>query len=195
MFRLKNSPGNLPLQHDQLFTLEWELKGYKWLLIRYHNGQKKKWYRSTERPYRFKRWFFGKQQGSFSNLANLFSPKIEAYLFPWYLSWPKKITIPLQVSRLSAEQFSIQTTDIYNTPSAPATSTTAPQIVPVSMPITPTALNISPTIPSPGIKKEVHALVPQCDYPISEWIRQGIITESNFDPNTIIRLTNPSNHV
>lgn len=103
IFRFINQPNNLPFQHNSLFKIEWQVADCKWLLIRYYNNEKKRWYKRTERSYRFRRWFLGKPSGTFSNLVNFHSPKIEFYIFSWYIAWPTKITIPIKVSRLSVK--------------------------------------------------------------------------------------------
>jgi hypothetical protein len=108
VFQFKNHPIGLPFQHNGLFTLEWESVKCKWLLIHYVNNEKKRWYKRTERPYRFRRWFFRKASGTFSNLANYKSPQIDVYIFAWYIAWPRKITIPIHVNRLLVESFQVK---------------------------------------------------------------------------------------
>jgi hypothetical protein len=108
MFQFKNQPANLSFLHDKLFTLEWELPLFKWVLIYYVNGQKKVWYKKTERPYRFKRWFRRKPTDSFSNLANFKCPYITIYLFKHWISWPKKVVIPMKVNHLTIDDLPLQ---------------------------------------------------------------------------------------
>jgi len=94
--------------HDKLFVLNWNLDA-KWVLVHFRNGQKKRWWKRTERPYRFKRWFVKSAVDSFSNLANYQSPFVTLYVFHSYFPWPQKIRIPMQVHRFQTKYMPVQT--------------------------------------------------------------------------------------
>ncbi len=95
---------NVQHWHDKGFTINWGYSDIKFVLVHFKNGQKKRWYKRTERPYRFKRWFFRKSEDSFSNIANYNSPEIPLYLFPMYISFPKKVFIPMNVKVLRVRE-------------------------------------------------------------------------------------------
>lgn len=195
MFRFINHPQGASFMHGKLFTLEWQLQGYKWLLIRYYNGQRKKWYRRTERPYRFKTWFFGKRAGSFSNIANYQSPKIEVFLFRWYLAWPKKLVIAMPVYRLATHSFSVSTKHISQPPTPSAPSTKTPLLSPLAPSVSTTPQSVTTTIPHPDIQINTSPSTPICHWPVSDWIRQGIINDNNQDFHSLQELTNTEKHV
>jgi hypothetical protein len=86
--------------HDKGFSLQWDYPEVKFVLVHFKNGQKKRWYKRTERAYRFKRWFLRKSKDSFSNIANYNSQFITLYLFSWYILFPKKVIVPMNVGAL-----------------------------------------------------------------------------------------------
>jgi hypothetical protein len=90
--------------HDKGFTLQWDYPEVKFVLVNFRNGQKKRWYKRTERSYRFKRWFLRKSKDSFSNIANYNSQFITLYLFSWYISFPKKVIVPMNVGALKVHE-------------------------------------------------------------------------------------------
>ena len=90
--------------HDKGFTLQWDYPEVKFVLVHFRNGQKKRWYKRTERAYRFKRWFLRKGNDSFSNIANYNAPFVTLYLFTWYISFPKKVIIPMNVGALKVHE-------------------------------------------------------------------------------------------
>lgn len=90
--------------HDKGFTLQWDYPEVKFVLVHFRNGQKKRWYKRTERAYRFKRWFLRKGKDSFSNIANYNAPFITLYLFSWYISFPQKVIIPMNVGALKVHE-------------------------------------------------------------------------------------------
>lgn len=194
MFRFKNHPDGLPFLHDQLFTLEWKSEEYKWLLLHYVNGQKKSWYRRTERQYRFRRWAIRKATGTYSNLSNFESPRIVVYLFRWYFAWPKKVVISLQVNRLSTEIPALHTA----TPVPEVFSLAAnyaveePEILIKQASFSPSTLDIS----APSINVHVEAIknTPAIDWPISNWMEKGLITEETLTYDRIEKLNNQPNH-
>jgi hypothetical protein len=93
-----------PHWHDKGFTLLWSGLNARWVLVHFKNGQSKRWYKRTERSYRFKRWFIRKGEDSFSNLANIHSPKVTLYVFRWIFSFPRKMVIPMQVNALRVRE-------------------------------------------------------------------------------------------
>jgi hypothetical protein len=86
--------------HDKSFQLLWSYKDCLFVVVHYKNSQKKSWYRSTERNYRFQRFFIKKNVDKFSNIANIASPKVVLYLFYWFILFPKKIIIPMNVKKV-----------------------------------------------------------------------------------------------
>ncbi|MFM2134912.1 MAG: hypothetical protein RL021_312 [Bacteroidota bacterium] len=192
MFQFKNHSDALPFYHDKLFTLTWDIKGYKWLAIRYVNSQRKRWYRRTERPYRFKRWFFRKAQGSFSNLANFDSPCIELYLFSWYLAWPRKLVIPMRVIRIEAMSPAI----LVNSPTV-----TLPPLQPVIRSCSAAIIipEVDCNLPAPRIdgfnlqvvSQELRASI-TCDWPVTDWLEKGMVDRNRLDYETLQTLNQTS---
>jgi hypothetical protein len=90
--------------HDKGFTLSWSGLNARWVLVHFVNGQRKPWYKRTERPYRFRRWFIRKGEDSFSNIANVNEPRLTLYVFSWYIAFPKKIVVPMQVNALRVRE-------------------------------------------------------------------------------------------
>ena len=90
--------------HDKGFTLSWSGLNVRWVLVHFVNGQRKPWYKRTERPYRFRRWFIRKGEDSFSNIANVNEPRLTLYFFSWYIAFPKKIVVPMQVHALRVRE-------------------------------------------------------------------------------------------
>jgi hypothetical protein len=90
--------------HDKGFTLSWSGLNARWVLVHFVNGQRKPWYKRTERPYRFRRWFIRKGEDSFSNISNVNDPKLTLYVFSWYITFPKKIVVPMQVHALRVRE-------------------------------------------------------------------------------------------
>ncbi len=92
---------NKPLHfHDKGFQLDWDFPEAKWVLVYYKNSQVKPWYKRVARSYRFNRWFKRKRKDSFSNLANFLYPQVILFVFPSWVSLPKKIIVPLKVTIL-----------------------------------------------------------------------------------------------
>ena len=89
---------------DKGFTLQWDYPEVKFVLVHFRNGQIKRWYKRTERAYRFKRWFLRKGKDSFSNIANFNAPYITLYLFSWYILFPKKVILPMNVGALKVHE-------------------------------------------------------------------------------------------
>lgn len=85
--------------HDKLFRVSWT-SAARWVLIYYKNGQKKPWYKSPGRGYRFQRWFLKKGVDDFKNLGNCNYTKVVFYFFPRLISLPVKKEIQFSVSYL-----------------------------------------------------------------------------------------------
>jgi hypothetical protein len=90
--------------HDKGFTLSWSGLNARWVLVHFVNGQRKPWYKRTERPYRFRRWFIRKGEDSLSNIANVNEPRLTLFVFSWYIAFPKKIIVPMQVNALRVHE-------------------------------------------------------------------------------------------
>jgi hypothetical protein len=90
--------------HDKGFTLSWSGLNARWVLVHFVNGQRKPWYKRTERPYRFRRWFIRKGEDSFSNIANVNEPRLTLYVFSWYIAFPKKIVVPMHVHAIKVRE-------------------------------------------------------------------------------------------
>lgn len=194
MLRFKNQPVNLPFLHDKLFTLEWELDDCKWLLIHYDNGQRRKWYRSTERSYRFKRWFVRKSKGQFSNLANIDSPRIVLYLFSWYISWPKKVVIPMQTNRLTLISTDVSLTPNLDFPLLHTIFVKRPTIQTKKVAIALKDMRISSHSNITLQPIPIYYSVPVCNWPISEWIDKGLVNDQNIDIALLNKLSKSTNH-
>lgn len=85
--------------HDKLFKVSWDSSA-RWVLIYYRNGQKKTWYKSPGRGYRFQRWFLKKGVDDFKNLGNFNYTKVICYFFPQLISLPVKKEIHFSVNYL-----------------------------------------------------------------------------------------------
>jgi hypothetical protein len=179
--------------HDKGFTLTWDFPDTKWVLLRFINGQKKPWYKFTERKYRFKRWFFLNNPGKFSNIANIESPRVVLYAFPWYISIPKKVVIPMNVQHLVLETMPLQMQDIplhVNNALPPETHsqirTRVPQLT-VSIPT-----SISP----PQIKMALPEIqmTEQFSFHCSDWLETGAINSQNINVLTLKTLIQNSHN-
>ena len=176
---------NKPFWHDKAFTLEWQLEDCKWVLIHYINGQKKRWYKRTERSYRFKRWFIKKNKDEFSNLANIHFPKVVVYIFPWYVSWPKKKVIQMVVKSLYIQENPMKVYTPKSTINSPSIDLISSQpnsqspVLNVRMPNVDHELNVD------VCDNNVAVLAPTCDWPISDWIEQGLVNDKNIEYNCL----------
>ena len=85
--------------HDKLFKVSWNSSA-RWVLIYYRNGQKKTWYKSPGRGYRFQRWFLKKGVDDFKNLGNFNYTKVIFFFFPRIISFPVKKEIHFSVNYL-----------------------------------------------------------------------------------------------
>ncbi|MFN5318362.1 MAG: hypothetical protein ACK5CY_05940 [Bacteroidia bacterium] len=91
--------------HDKAFTLSWDMPRVWAVLVYFKNGQQRYfWFKRTERPYRFKRWFLRKGKDQFKNIANINSPAITLYIFRGFRFWPQKITLPMRVDALRVRE-------------------------------------------------------------------------------------------
>jgi len=180
MFQFLRHSGKLPFLHDQRFTLQWDIPRCKWILIHYVNSQRKPWYKRTERPYRFRRWFFRGAKGTFSNLANIHEPRITVYVFRYFICLPRKVLIPLRVGRMDISENSLHTM--------------VPEVIAPSnkldiQPCNPPDLKLSPAM-SPlnmyaeradlHIQLSISNLQNECTWPVSQWIAQGVIHQDNL---------------
>lgn len=90
--------------HGKSFRFSWDIPDAWGVIIHYHNGERREWYRRTERSYRFQRWFFRGGQGVFRNIAHRDFPELTLYVFRGYSLVPKKIRIPMQVRTLNVNR-------------------------------------------------------------------------------------------
>ncbi len=92
------------LWHGKGFTLNWDFPGAWLVLVYYHNGEKKPWYRRTERSYRFKRWFLKKGKDRFQNIAAFQSPEVRMFVFAGFSPIPEKMIVPMEVGILRVRE-------------------------------------------------------------------------------------------
>lgn len=90
--------------HGKGFSLQWDFPNAWLVLVHFANGEQKRWYKRTERPYRFRRWFFRKGKDRFQNIANLHHPLITLYVFSGFSPFPKTKTIPMEVHALRVQE-------------------------------------------------------------------------------------------
>jgi hypothetical protein len=90
--------------HGKGFTLSWDFSPAWMVLVHFINGESKPWYRRTERPYRFRRWFFRKGRDRFRNLASFRHPYVTLYVFSGFSLLPRKIVIPMDVRILRVRE-------------------------------------------------------------------------------------------
>lgn len=102
-----------PVQwHGKGFLLSFDFPGAWLVLLHFDNGERKPWYRRTERPYRFRRWFFRKGKGRFQNIANVLSPEVRLYVISGFSPFPEKILVPMDVRLLRVREPEAQIQDI-----------------------------------------------------------------------------------
>lgn len=97
-----------PLWSGKSFRFSWDIPNVWWVWIYFHNGERKPWYRRTERPYRFRRWYFRGRKGTFRNIVHPDFPEITLYIFPKYSILPKKKVISLRVHCLDISHFPVE---------------------------------------------------------------------------------------
>ncbi|MFM2207958.1 MAG: hypothetical protein RL213_1933 [Bacteroidota bacterium] len=180
MFRFRKNKTGSPFWHGKLFTVEWELPGCKWVLVHYKNGERKPWYKRTERPYRFRRWFLKKGSDRFSNLANVDSPQVVIYVFRWYVAWPERKVLPMDVRRLSVPATEVRVfrpevncsvTGISLHVEVPEKTLSSPPS-PVPAPF---VLRLHPSVPAlPSFD------FPVMDWPVSEWVRNDRVRDGDL---------------
>ncbi len=90
--------------HGKGFTLHWNFPDAWLVLVHYHNGEQKAWYRSTERGYRFRRWFLKKGKDQFQNLAHFSRRELFLFVFKGFSPFPEKIRIPMDVRILRVQE-------------------------------------------------------------------------------------------
>jgi hypothetical protein len=102
-----------PVQwHGKGFSLSFDFPGAWLVLLHFDNGERKAWYRRTERPYRFRRWFFRKGKSRFQNIANVLSPEVRLYVFRGFSPFPEKILVPMDVRLLRVREPEAQIQDM-----------------------------------------------------------------------------------
>lgn len=179
--------------HDKGFTLLFDFPEARWVLIRFVNGQKKPWYKITERKYRFKRWFFRKRRDKFSNIANLRSPQVILYVFPWFIAIPKKIIVPMRVKYLRTESTPLQIGEqnLSIIPMVQPIHSPAPSIKTSQIQIAITSAATAPSMELDTRKIEVANLY---TFHCSDWIERGLITSQNVNISTLHKLIENPNH-
>ncbi len=177
--------------HDKGFTLEYDFPEAKWILIWFKNGQRKPWYKITERSYRFKRWFFRKSVGKFSNIANLGSPQIVIYAFPWFVAIPKKIFIPMHVQYMQPESnpVQIENQNLVISPLVAPAILSSPEVKELVIHI-----NTTPASAQRAILIDLHNIDVADSYTLhcSDWIASGRITAENLNILTLQNLIEKS---
>ncbi|MFN4852880.1 MAG: hypothetical protein ACK5JC_00510 [Bacteroidota bacterium] len=195
MFHFKNHRSDQPFYHDKAFTLEWNLSHCKWILIRFFNSQRKAWYHSTERNYRFRRLFFGKAKGSFTNLANIHSPFIEVFVFPYWISLPKKHLLPMQVNRLVIHDLPLQT-DLPKDPHFANQAMIHSNPINLQIPMASSLQGICHIqIPEVCVSTPPFPQSPICNWPVYNMIAEGTITEETSPKDIHHIMQNPQSYV
>lgn len=90
--------------HGKGFSLSWDFSPAWLVLVHFVNGESKPWYRRTERPYRFRRWYFRKARDRFRNLASFRHPYVTLYVFSGFSLLPRKIIVPMDVRILRVRE-------------------------------------------------------------------------------------------
>jgi hypothetical protein len=90
--------------HGKGFSIDWNFPGAWLVLIHFDNGERKAWYRRTERAYRFRRWFFKKGKDRFQNIANFKKPEVCLFVFKGFSPFPEKIRLPMDVRLLRVRE-------------------------------------------------------------------------------------------
>lgn len=157
--------------HDKLFTLSWQ-SDVRWVLVRYKNGQSKPWFKSPGRSYRFKRWFVKKGNDEFQNLANLNSPKVVLYFFPYLLSFPKR-----QVVNFIVHHVAIPPQEFAMKDSQPSFQLPEVRVSAITPPVVPNIhladkLNIECPSLDVQVLNQEWSMQSSCDWPISDWSEQ-----------------------
>jgi hypothetical protein len=116
------------LWHGKRFTLHWDFPGAWLVLVYYHNGEKKPWYRPTERPYRFRRWFLKKGKDRFQNIAAFHRPEIRLFVFSGFSPIPEKMIVPMEVGILRVREPEAEPSLPQMQPSTPTVHSLIPQV-------------------------------------------------------------------
>ena len=179
--------------HDKGFTLLFDFPEATWVLIRFVNGQKKPWYKITERNYRFKRWFVRRNQGKFSNIANLRSPQVILYVFPWFIAIPRKIVVPMHVQYMRTESIPLQVGEqnLSIRPMAQPIHSPAPSIMKSNIQI---AITSKAMVPSMELEMRKIDIPDQFSFHCADWINRGLITTQNHNVLTLQKLIENPNH-
>lgn len=174
--------------HDKLFTLSWTSDA-RWVLIYYRNGQSKPWYKSPGRSYRFKRSFVKNGNDQFQNLANLNSPKVVLYFFPYWLSFPKKKVVNLSVHHVAiAPQEWVMKDSL---PNFPLPDVMVSAVTPPAAPVIHLAdkLNIQCHSLDVQVLNQEWNIQSSCDWPIAEWSEQWSHLGNNELNSKLTQLT------
>lgn len=180
MFKFLRHSNKLPFLHDQLFRLQWNIPRCSWILIHYRNSQRKPWYKRTERPYRFKRWFLRGPKGTFSNIANIDAPRITVYIFRYYLCFPQKVVIPLRVGRMEIREGRLTTMIpemFFQTGSLHLREAELPDLK-ASLRLT--SRNMQVLTPELNLQFSEPKLHTECNWPVSTWIEQRVLSPDNL---------------
>lgn len=150
------------------------------MLIYYLNGQRKPWYKRTERPYRFRRWFLRGSTGTFSNLANISEPRITVYVFRYYICFPKKVVIPMRIVRMDIKHQRIGTQLAQVHPSLEKLRLHDLNFREKAAALEVSSLDIHPELPLLHVQLSGLLLQTECAWPVASWIEKGILTPDNL---------------
>ncbi len=109
ILKMNNWRFSKPIQwHGKGFSLQWKFPRAWLVLVHFNNGEKKRWFKRTERSYRFRRWFWRKGEDRFQNIASLHHPFISLFIFSGFSLFPKKQLIPMEVCALRVHEPELQ---------------------------------------------------------------------------------------
>jgi hypothetical protein len=149
-----------PIWSGKSFRFSWDIPSAWGVWIYFHNGERKPWYRRTERPYRFRRWFFRGRKGTFRNIAHPDFPEITLYVFPKYSIFPTKQVISLRVNRLDISYFPIE---VFQPQAKPHKLELAPVVSNIRV-VLPYTRFRKPYLPSPCISEPILRIPDEPDF-------------------------------
>jgi hypothetical protein len=174
--------------HDKLFVLSWKSDA-RWVLVCYRNGQSKTWYKRPGRGYRFKRWFVKKGDDQFKNIANVQSPQVVLYFFPYTISWPKRKVVQFDVQHLSIHQNTLTIAE-HSMPFHSPEMQSVPLVNNTTHPVCDFKLPQMELIQSELKLANSNFLnTPECDWPANEWSEQINFVNDDDLKNKISQLT------
>lgn len=88
-----------PVWHQKPFSIEIPENAWR-ILVWYHNGYTKPWWKKTDGQHLFKRWFWLKPPFRFKSIGNKHSPGLKIWIFRNWFSLPQKALIPFNASQL-----------------------------------------------------------------------------------------------